>query len=160
MQDVLRFIVRNFFWLFLFAIVWLSCWFGWFYYKHKKTGIVFPPLPDTGVYFHEGTASGSSHRTVFTRLGGANRCLRVTVTGTEVWVRPSPPFNIFAQIFDMAHRIPRASIVRVQPGKTLWVRRLILDYRDQTGQIHRLSLALRDPDAFLRALGLNLSPSP
>jgi hypothetical protein len=154
MEHLLEFINGNFFWLFLFSFVWVSCWFGWFYYKHKKTGIVFPPVPDTGVHYVEGNASGSSHKTLFTRLGGASRCLRVTVTDTEVWIRPYPPFDIFAQMFDMEHRIPRASITSVRPGKTLWVRTLILDYQDQAGQMHRVSLVLRNPDAFLRALGV------
>ncbi len=154
MQNLHRFLQQNFIWLFLFCLVWVVVGFGWRYVRHKRTGVVFPSVPAEQIRFEERTASGCSHKTMFTRLGGARNCLHVTVTDAEVWIGPIFPFSILAQQFDMEHRLPRASITRVQPTQSVFVRSLLLDYRDEHGQAHRLSLVLRKPEEFLRALSL------
>jgi hypothetical protein len=74
---------------------WIPIWFGWLFYRHKKYGIVFPKLPPEEIRFHEGMASGRSFKTFFTRIGGARKCLRVTVTNTEVWIRPFFPICVY-----------------------------------------------------------------
>jgi len=120
--------------------------------RHKRYGVVFPQVSPDHIRFHEAGASGCSHKTTFTRFGGAARCLQVTVTDDEVWVRMGFPFNVLASQVDLEHRIPRASIVSVQPSDS--GRSLLLDYRDQQSQTHRLSLVLRRPDEFLRLLSM------
>jgi hypothetical protein len=87
-------------------------------------------------------------------LAGARNCLHITVTDAEVWVRSFFPFSALAQELDLEHRIPRLSITSVQPKQSALVRTVLLDYRDECGQTHRLSLVLRKPDDFLRALDL------
>jgi hypothetical protein len=154
MQQLQEFLQHNFIWLFLFCFVWVVVGFGWRYISHKRTGVVFPHVPPERIRFEERTSSGCSHKTMFTRLGGARNCLQVTVTDAEVWIRPFFPFSVLAQQFDLEHRIARASITSVQPTQSAFVRSLILDYRDERGQTHRLSLMLRKPDDFLRALDL------
>jgi len=154
MQKLQEFLQHNFIWLSLFCFVWVVGGFAWRYFRHKRTGIVFPHVPPERIRFEERASSGCSHKTIFTRLGGARNCLRVTVTDAEVWIRPFFPFSILAQPFDLEHRIPRASITSVQQTQSAFVRTLLLDYRDERGQAHRLSLALREPDDFLRALSL------
>jgi hypothetical protein len=152
MQPLPDFLQHNFNWLFLLCFLWVVVAFGFLYYRHKRTGIVFPQSPPGTIRFEERTASGCSHRTVFTKPGGARNCLQVTVTDTEVWIRSYFPFNVLAQQFDLEHRIPRASIMGVQPKQSAFVRAILLDYRDDRGQTHRLSLAMKKPDDFLSAL--------
>src|SRR5262245_4847738 len=133
MQNLLEFLQHNFIWLFLFCFVWVVVGFGWRYFRHKRTGVGFPPVAPKHIRFEERAASGCSHKTMCTRLGGARNCLHVTVTDAEVWIRPVFPFIILAQQFDLEHRIPRASITSVQPKQSAFVRSLHLDYRDERG---------------------------
>jgi len=154
MQKLHEFLQHHFIWLFLFCFVWVVVGFTWRYFRHKRTGVVFPHVPPERISFEERASSGCSHKTMFTRLGGARNCLQVTVTDAEVWIRPFFPFSILAQQFDLEHRIARASITSVEPTRSAFARTLLLDYRDERGQTHRLSLALKKPDDFLRALGL------
>jgi hypothetical protein len=120
--------------------------------RHTRYGVVFPQVSPDHIRFHETSASGCSHKTTFTRFAGAARCLQVTVTDDEVWVRAGFPFSVLAFQTDLEHRIPRASIVSVQPSDS--ARSLLLDYRDEKNQAHRLSLMLRRPGDFLGALGM------
>ena len=152
MQKLQEFIQDNSSWLILFCLVWIVVCFAWFYLRHKRTGLVFPHVAPERIHFEERVSSGCSHKTMFTRLGGARNCLHVTVTDAEVWIRPLFPFNIFAQQSDLEHRISRAFITSIQPTQSGFARRLLLDYRDERGQNHRLSLALKRPEEFLRAL--------
>ena len=121
------------------------------YKQHKEHGVVFAQLSPDRIRFHETGASGCSHKTTFTRFGGASRCLQVTVTDDEVWIRTGFPFNVCASQVDLEHRISRASVLSVQPSNS--GRSLLLDYRDQQGQTRRLSLVLQKADDFLRVLG-------
>jgi len=154
MQNLHEFLQHNFIWLFLLSVLWVVVGFGWRYFRHKRTGVIFPRVSPEHIQFEERASSGCSHKTMFTRLGGARNCLQVTVTDAEVWIRPFFPFSVLAQQFDLEHRIPRASITSVQPTQSAFVRSLLLDYRDERGQSHRLSLVLRKPGEFMRALGL------
>ena len=69
-----------------------------------------------------------------------------------VWIRTFFPFSILAQQFDLEHRIPRASIMSVQAKPSAFAHTILLGYRDERGHIHKLSLVLKKPDDFLRAL--------
>lgn len=153
MQSLQDFIQHNSIWIFLLCFLWVIIDFGVRCYRHKQTGVVFPHVPPERIRFEERAASGRSYKSMFTKLGGARNCLHVTVTDTEVWIRTSFPFAVFAQQCDLEHRIPRASIINIESGKSAFVRNIILDYRDERGQAHRLSLTLRKPDDFLRAVG-------
>jgi len=127
------------------------------WHREKRRRIVFPQLSPNDIRFQEVKASGCSHKTLFTRLGGASRCLQVTVTDTEVWIRLQSPFNIMASQTDLEHRISRASILSVEPSES--GRTVLLHYRDPQGHTHLLSLIVRKPDEFLRILGFqSLSP--
>src|SRR6516162_9633551 len=97
MQQLLRFLENNFVWLFFLWFTWVAILFGLRYRRHKRTGIVFPHVPAESIRFDEKAASGYSHRSVLTKYGGAKRCLCVTVTDTEVWIRTVFPVSVFAQ---------------------------------------------------------------
>ena len=154
MQQLHEFLRHNSIWLFLFCFIWVIVGFGWRHYRHKRTGIVYPPVAPENIRFEERTASGHSHKTLFTRLGGARNCLHVTVTDAEVWIRPIFPFNALAPELDLEHRISKASITNAEPIRSGFFRTLRLDYRDERGESHRLTLRVRKSDEFLRALGL------
>ena len=158
MQPLGKFLQHNFHWLFLFCVAWLVVGIVWRYFRHKRTGLVFPQNLQEPIRFEERAASGSSDKTWLTRIGGARHCLRVTVTDAEVWIRPFFPFNILAQEFDLEHRIARASITSIQPTQSAFVRAILVEYRDERGQPHRLTLVLKKPDDFLSALGLQTQP--
>ena len=97
-------------------------------------------------------ASGNSHKSWWTRLGGARNCLRVAVTDSEVWIRPFFPFSLLAGDFDLEHRIPRSSILAAELSSSSLIRSVLLDFRLADGSQRRVQLRLRDPDAFLAAL--------
>jgi hypothetical protein len=122
---------------------------GWRFYRHRQ--ISFPPRDSVHVRFHEGTASGSSNKNFFTRLGGANHCLRVTVTDEEIWVRSYFLLDLIVDV-DLRHRIPRESVTSAQLAESRFGRRVLLDFRLPDGGSRRLSLHLRDPGRFLIAL--------
>jgi len=122
--------------------------------EHKKHGTVFPRLDPRSIRFDEAGASGRSDKPRFG--GAARRCLQVTVTDTEVWVRLGFPFNVFAPFRDLEQRIPRTSIVSVDPSQSWFTHSLLLVYRDGRGGTHALSLQLRKPDDFVRVLGLTV----
>jgi hypothetical protein len=71
-------------------------------------------------------------------LGGANNCLRVTVTDDELWVAPHFPFSGFAGQIDLDHRVLRDAITNVE----------------QNGKIVRVTFALDDDDERMIALRL------
>jgi hypothetical protein len=151
-QQIEAFLNRNFAWIFLFAFGWMVVGFAWRYYRHKRRGIVFPEIGPERVRFHERGASGHSKKTLFARLGGARNCLQVSVTDTEVWIRMIFPLNILAQDLDLEHRIPREAITSAELVPCRTGKSILLEYRDQQGQMHGLSLRLRNPEAFLQAL--------
>ena len=69
------------------------------------------------VAFSEWFASGYSHKSWMTRLGGASNCLRITVTADELWIGSFFPFSLFADTYDLEHRIPLGSILHVDQQK-------------------------------------------
>jgi hypothetical protein len=126
--------------------------FGGSYLWHRKHGIQFPPLDSVKLLFHEGAASGCSHRSILTRFGGASRCLKVTVTDREVWIRLSFPLSILPPIYDLEHRISRDSICSVEESASGWFPSVLLDYRTDAGAVRRIQLRLRNPDGFIAVL--------
>jgi len=102
-------------------------------------------------------ASGRSFKNFFTRNGGARNCLKVTVTNTEVWIRPFFPFAFLAPTFDLEHRIPRSRIESALIGESLFTSPVNLLYRDDQARPRRLSLVLRNPEAFMQALDIPAS---
>jgi hypothetical protein len=61
----------------LLAVGAFAMLFAMHWRRHNRHGIVFPEVSPDRIRFHETGASGCSHKTTFTRLGGAARCLQV-----------------------------------------------------------------------------------
>ena len=102
------------------------------------------------VLFRERGASGYSNRSLFTKLGGANRVLEVVVTDVDVWIKGIwPPFSYIGTKYDLTHRILRSQIrsVEARAGS------VELRFRSETGGESHVVLKLNAPDAFMAALG-------
>ena len=152
MQQFETFMHQHFGALFIAAVLWTFAILAWRFYRQRQRGIAFPSLESVHHTFHEGMASGSSHKSWWTRFGGARNCLRVTVTDSEVWIRPFFPFSLLAGAFDLQHRIPRSSISAAELSSSSLLRSVLLDFRLADGSQRRVQLHFRDPNAFLAAL--------
>jgi hypothetical protein len=151
MERFLTFVDRHFAAMFLLAAFWGFINLAWRSYRHRQRVMVFPALHSVPIRFHEGMASGKSDKSFFSRLSGASRCLSVTVTDGEVWIRPFFPFYLITEA-DLEHRIARNSIACVRLVSSTFGRAVQLDFRPVDGKSRRLSLGLRNPDGFLAAL--------
>ena len=136
MQQLIDFLARNFIWLFLFTFSWIGVGIAWKFYRHKKRGLVVPPIMPGDVKFHESSASGFSHKSLYTQMGGASRCMLITVTDAEVWIRTNFPFSLFSEQYDLEHRISKSAITNVQQTESR-DGSLLLDFSDAQGKIHR-----------------------
>jgi hypothetical protein len=103
------------------------------------------------VRFRERGASGYSNRTSITKLGGANRTLEVTVTDAELWLKGIwPPFSYIGTRFDLTHRVPLSQIRKHSvSGNTV-----DLHFVNEEGTVSHVTLMLKEPQMFLKALGL------
>jgi hypothetical protein len=141
---------------FLSGIVWILCVIGAsIVYRRLRGKPLFPRTPE-GALFHESAASGNSNRNVFTKLGGANNCLRVSVLADDLVVVPHFPFNLMflPEIYGLEHRIRRLDIRSIEEKKTLGIWKFVeIRFVDETGGDQSLNLRLRDQPGFLKALG-------
>jgi hypothetical protein len=136
-------------------IVWFVAFAGviaYRIYRKRVRGVVFPAESSVRILYDESFASGRSLRSLWTRLGGARNCLRVTVTESELWVRPIMPFSLLSADFDLEHRIPRDSVVSAEIAGAGSVRLVNLSFRVGGSGDHRLQLRLADTVRFLAAI--------
>ncbi len=136
---------------FVLALVWTVAWFAFLLRRRARFGPRFPDRAQVHIIYEEAWASGNSLKSAFTRYGGANNCLRVTVTDTELWTTMPFPFCALDQITDLAHRIDREAITHVEP---LFMRRVLVAFTRDDGTPGRIILRLRKREQFLRALGV------
>ena len=153
MNQVFAFIVDNFFLIFALVFVWTVAKFGWMVWKRKERGIAQPKAGDADVVFVERFASGSSHRSLMTRMGGASNCLTVVVTHSNLAINPCFPFSVFAGTFDLEHLIPLENLSTPRMRDRI----IELEFTGTDGPVGKLSLVLRDPSGFLRAIGKQAS---
>jgi len=113
-KNVDAFLRDNFQLFFVFAVVWCGSWMAYLLWRRSRRGPRFPRLEEVELLFQEKSASGNSHKSFITRLGGAHNCLRIVVTREEVWVTTYFPFTAFVGFYDLEHRIRRDAITDVQ----------------------------------------------
>ena len=121
-----------------------------FYIGGRKANTRFQDLNVQTIKFQENYASGHSNKSLFTKLGGANRVLEVIVTTQELWIKGIwPMFTFIGSKYDMTHRVPLSSIrnVRVEGKKVM------LDITNETGGRSPIELRLRDPNGFAQSIG-------
>jgi hypothetical protein len=135
------FVIASFLWAF-------GC-MAFMIWRRKVRGPYFPNRSEVNILFEERWTSGSSNKSRITQMGGANNCLRVTVTDDELWVTPHFPFGAFAAPFDLDHRVRRDAITKIERnGKMVRVSYLIhSDGRETT-----IILRLRNADGLCNVL--------
>ncbi len=134
------------------AFLWVFGSFGMRWYRRAKRGSLFPERDSVNIRFEERWTSGRSHKSSYTKIGGASLCLRVTVTDDEVWIAPHPPFNLVEKS-DLEHRIKKETITNIATTKRGSV---IVEFSRDDAELGRVELYLRRSKEFLRALDLEL----
>jgi len=148
MNALLKLVFDNFFLLFAIALIWNVVGVGFMLWKRKKRGLALPKASDPDVVFSERFASGSSHKSWITRLGGASNCLTIIVTRSQLAITTFFPFTAFAGTCDLEHLIPNSDITNLIPKGRVTE----LEFRRSDGTRRKLSLRLRNTNGFLRAL--------
>jgi hypothetical protein len=118
-------------------------------FSRRREGLVFVP---TGICsFRETAVSGRSCDAPLVRIGGATRCLTVTVTEDELWVAPAFPISAFARVRGLVNRVPllRIHLMEKLAGRKANIR---LEYTGQDGWCRCVELKLRNPSAFIDAV--------
>jgi len=115
-----HFLEQCFFHFFLVAVIWNVIFFGYFYYKRRQRYPLFPDEAEVTILHKENMASGRSHKSIFTKFGGAQNCLKIIVTNDELWVTSWFPFLLLVDKIDLEHRIPKTSILKVDEKKKFW----------------------------------------
>ena len=126
--------------------------FVWASIRHRRAHgkpIVFRDVPDA--QFIERKASGYSHRTWYTRLGRASRCLIVAVKDNRLVIRPFFPFNLMflPETYGMEYDIPVSHVTSAERAGRSDVR---VKFRDADGTDQDVTLSMRDRDRFLAAI--------
>ena len=116
--------------------------------------LVAPPVKPADIIYQEWFASGYSRKNIFTRLGGAQNCLRLVVTKDLLWVTSWFPFSLLAALYDLEHVVPRNQILSVNPSRWFLIPSVLLVFRDAHGSQHTLSLYPWGQAKFLRSLGV------
>jgi hypothetical protein len=136
-------------WLPVFLVLYFPVYIGVLLLRRHYRGPKFPPQNTVNVVFKERLASGSSHRNLIIRFGGASRCLTIVVTTEELWVTTFFPFTAIAGTYDLEHRIPLKDLTSVVPAG----RRVTVGFRRPNGKPGELGLYVRNPEEFIRRLG-------
>jgi hypothetical protein len=100
----------------------------------------------------ERRASGYSHRSLITQLGGIARGVELTVTADKLLVDVAYPFALVAEQVDLCHRIALDSIERVAARRVAHGLECIITFRNGRGIRQQLSVFPESPDRFLDAL--------
>ncbi len=148
MQQIFRFIENNFAAFFLFALVWNVVGIAFLLRRRSKKGPKFPPLETVNVVFRERFASGASHLSWITRLGGASNCLSVILTDSELWITTFFPFTAFAGYYDLEHRVSTQSLTQVLQNR----KSVTIEFSMPDGAQRRIVLRLRSAPEFMAAL--------
>ena len=100
-------------------------------------------------------ASAWSHRSLITRLGGAQNALGVTLTDTELWLKTPTAFWGIVAFYDLLHRIDVQDIARVEDaGNTIFIH-----FTRSDSSPAKVQLKLRDKSGFLSKVEPLLSAS-
>jgi hypothetical protein len=143
-----------------FLTVWLGVvvfvWPAWIWASidsRRKRGEPLVPRAPAGAAFCERAASGRARGNV---LGNAHNCLMVAVTGDEVWITPTFPFNMIAAygVMGLEYRVPRAQVVSARRRATLFGAVVATEIARAGKRPRTLGLRHKNPDAFLAALKL------
>ena len=143
-----------FWWLFALAWGWMALVVvaSVFYRRAKGRPIWYPDEART--LFVEKRASGNSHRTWYTKLGGANNVLFVAVTPEALVVRPHFPFNLMfiPEMYGLESRVPLGQLRSVETTRKMGQDVVDIEFETLSGATERVTLRLRHRAGFLEAL--------
>jgi hypothetical protein len=154
MREIFATLERNFGLFFGIGLAWVVTWAAYSAWRRYKKGPIHPPFSEADVRFVERYASGFSHKSFFTRFGGAKNALVVRVLKDAVLIEPLAIFKWIMPFGfnDLEHYVAKSSIVRVQPSSSFGRQTMLLEFRANDGAQHILELALRKPHEFQAAL--------
>jgi hypothetical protein len=105
--------------------------------------------------FSETWRSGSSHRNLLTRLGGARNCLWITVTDEEILVGLHFPFNLMflPEIYGLEYRIRGSDVLSVDElSSFLLGKRMRVRFRSPARGEEIFEVAVKDVNGFRKAV--------
>ncbi len=126
---------------------------GYLVFVYLRTRSRKPVIPSNDILYQERFASGRSLKSLWTRMGSANGCLRLVVTRDLLWVTTWFPFTVIAPIWDLEQVIPRNRISSIEADRGYWRKNVVIVYDDHEGTSRSIELRPRNLEAFLRALG-------
>ena len=97
---------------------------------------------------------------MFTRIGGARKCLMVYVQGEELVITPNFPFTLMflPEFFDLDVRVPIASISAIERTSSLIGQNLRITFAER--DTPPIELKLRYESGFILHLGVKISNRP
>jgi hypothetical protein len=148
-EEVRNFIDDHFFLIWCLTAGYVLTAFGVMAWRQASNGPQFPPLESVNVLHRERFASGCSHRSLLTRLGGARNMLDVVLTDTELWVTTFAYLRGISVKYDLDYRIPLIDVVSVEKS---WMRSVVIHFHRSDRTTEKLQLWLRDREEFLAKL--------
>jgi len=145
--TLVRFVFEHFLEIFLLVILWNVAGNAWLLWRRARKGLKLPKPGDADVVFVERSASGRSHKSFLTRLGGASNTLTVIVTGSDLAITSF--FPAFVGILDLEHVIPRNKILKIEERGEI----VDIEFLGQGGAPAKFTLRLRKMGEFLQAIG-------
>ncbi len=150
------FVFNNFNIIFAASLFWVGLVIVASIIYKVKTGKKLPPIDSKEILYQEDGVSGSSHKSIVTRLGGARHCLLVTATKNEIDIHPSFPFNLMflPEIYDLKQRIAVKDIKSIQKIEHVMGKPSIkIEYMQNSGEIKSFELYLGNANKFLSSIG-------
>lgn len=154
MTEYFKWMEQRFELFFALCFLWVLAFVAFCAWRRLRAGPTRPPFSGSDVRFSEKYVSGSSDKSLFTRLGGARNALAVTVFKDALLVEP---VGIFKWLMptgfnDLEHYVPRSDILRVETASTLGRNTVRIEIRGRDGTTRILDLAVRGHDELLSAL--------
>lgn len=110
--------------------------------------------------FSQEGASGRSHKSLITKLGGANRILIVEVDSEGLHTSFIYPFSLLSGLmkqYDLEHSIPFSNLRSLELKKGLLGPSVFIDFENSHGESKKLELRLSEPQKLIEVLQQRMS---
>jgi hypothetical protein len=157
-RPISEFVFKNFNAIFSASFLWVGFIIVALIIYKVKAGKKITPIDSSDILYQEDGVSGSSHKNILTRLGGARNCLLVTATKNEIDIHPSFPLNLpfLPEIYDLKQRIAVKEIKSIQRIEHVIGKPSIkIEYVITGGESKAFELYLGNTDKFLSSIGRN-----
>lgn len=151
MTDLFKFIESNFEGLFAFCVAWVIGGYFIIYLFYRKNGQQLPEIPPEKIIFSESSASGASHKTLFSRFGGASRILRISIGDGHLKIKVPMPFALVD--FVSGSRLQKYIPIRnIRKTAAKGRRGVLLEFIDMNGSMETIELILKKRDDFINCI--------